>query len=117
MFSCIRPKLGPSLRRGSGGSDTHSAASTAIIARWARGSRIVNSVNSPTRLSTSIVPPCCWLTMSQLIERPRPVPPRAELDLVDKLLNPLCHRVGLLLLHADESPFVLLIGEPEIERS
>jgi hypothetical protein len=27
------------------------------------------------------------------------------LDLVDKLLNPLCHRVGLLLLHADESPF------------
>ena len=25
---------------------------------------MVNSVNSPTRLSTSIVPPCCWVTMS-----------------------------------------------------
>jgi len=31
-------------------------------------------VNSPARLSTSIVPPCCWVTMSQLIERPSPVP-------------------------------------------
>jgi len=31
-------------------------------------------VNSPTRLSTSIVPPCCWVTMSQAIDRPSPVP-------------------------------------------
>ena len=29
-----------------------------------RGKRTVNSVNSPTRLSTVIVPPCCWVTMS-----------------------------------------------------
>ena len=34
------------------------------IAYWERGRRIVNSVNSPSRLSTSIVPPCCWVTMS-----------------------------------------------------
>src|SRR5690348_9434470 len=39
-----------------------------------RGRRIVNSVYSPLRLSTSIVPPCCWVTMSQLIDRPSPVP-------------------------------------------
>src|SRR3984893_7772096 len=36
--------------------------------------RTVNSVNSPTSLSTSIVPPCCCVTMSQLIDRPSPVP-------------------------------------------
>src|SRR5262249_55635848 len=52
--------------------DTHDAASAAV--RRVRGRRIVNSVNSPSRLSTAIVPPCCWVTMSQLIERPRPVP-------------------------------------------
>jgi len=34
----------------------------------------MNSVNSPTSLSTVIVPPCCVVTMSWLIERPRPVP-------------------------------------------
>src|SRR5215813_12775326 len=39
-----------------------------------RGRRIVNSVNSPSRLSTLIVPLCCWVTMSQAIDRPRPVP-------------------------------------------
>jgi hypothetical protein len=39
-----------------------------------RGRRIVNSVNSPGWLSTSIEPPCCWVTMSQLIESPSPVP-------------------------------------------
>jgi hypothetical protein len=38
------------------------------------GSRIVNSVNSPTRLLTAIVPPCCWVTMSQAIDKPSPVP-------------------------------------------
>jgi hypothetical protein len=42
--------------------DTQDTASAVV--RRARGRRIVNSVNSPTRLSTSIVPPCCWLTMS-----------------------------------------------------
>jgi hypothetical protein len=57
-----------------------------------------------------------------LVERPgRPsrmrCPADLALDLVDKLLNPLCRRVGLLLLHADESRFVLLAGEPEIERA
>src|SRR6266446_6825332 len=40
----------------------HDAAS-AIVTRW-RGNRTVNSVKSPTRLSTSIFPPCCWVTMS-----------------------------------------------------
>ena len=40
--------------------ETHAAAPVLTL----RGSRIVNSVNSPTRLSTSIVPPCCWVTMS-----------------------------------------------------
>src|SRR6516165_9489946 len=34
----------------------------------------MNSVNSPTSLSTVIVPPCCVVTMSWLIERPRHVP-------------------------------------------
>jgi hypothetical protein len=37
---------------------------TGVAACRERGRRIVNSVNSPTRLSTSIVPPCCWVTMS-----------------------------------------------------
>jgi hypothetical protein len=57
-----------------------------------------------------------------LVERPgRPsrarYPAELALDLVHKLLNPLCRRVGLLPLHADESRFVLRIGEPEIERA
>jgi hypothetical protein len=43
--------------------ETHKVV-PAGVAYWARGRRIVNSVNSPTRLSTSIVPPCCWVTMS-----------------------------------------------------
>ena len=34
------------------------------VVRRVRGKRIVNSVNSSTRLSTSIVPPCCCTTMS-----------------------------------------------------
>ena len=29
-----------------------------------RGSRTVNSVKSPTSLSTVMVPPCCWVTIS-----------------------------------------------------
>jgi TRAP-type mannitol/chloroaromatic compound transport system substrate-binding protein len=36
---------------------THAAASV-VVAWRVRGRRIVNSVNSPTRLSTSIAPPC-----------------------------------------------------------
>ena len=36
----------------------------AVAACRERGRRIVNSVNSPTRLSTVIVPPCCWVTIS-----------------------------------------------------
>jgi hypothetical protein len=43
-----------------------------LIAR--RGRRIVNSLNSPTRLSTSITPPCCWVTMSQAIGQTEPGP-------------------------------------------
>jgi len=47
----------------SGQADAHAAAP--VLGAWEfRGSRMVNSVNSPTRLSTSIVPPCCWGTMS-----------------------------------------------------
>jgi hypothetical protein len=41
--------------------DTHAAALPGV---WFRGNRTVNSVNSPTRLSTSMVPPCSWVTMS-----------------------------------------------------
>src|SRR5215472_12507654 len=36
----------------------------AVVGYWERGRRIVNSVNSSIRLSTSIVPPCCCVTMS-----------------------------------------------------
>src|SRR6516164_4911947 len=53
--------------------DAHAALPAAMACRR-RGSRTVNSVNSPTTLSTVIVPPCCVVTMSQLIERPKPVP-------------------------------------------
>src|SRR5205085_397471 len=40
------------------------AAAAGSAACRPRGSRIVNSVNSPGRLSAVIVPPCCWVTMS-----------------------------------------------------
>jgi hypothetical protein len=43
--------------------DTYDAAS-AIVAPKLRGSRTVNSANSPIWLSTMIVPPCSWVTMS-----------------------------------------------------
>src|SRR5215469_14806484 len=43
--------------------NTYDAAST-IVAPKVRGSRTVNSVNSPIWLSTLIVPPCAWVTMS-----------------------------------------------------
>src|SRR6516162_8924352 len=53
--------------------DAHYTASAAA-ARPLRGSRTVNSVKSPTSLSTVIMPPCCWVTISQLIDSPSPVP-------------------------------------------
>src|SRR5580692_3423986 len=43
------------------------------------GRTILNSVNSPGLVSTSIVPPCCLTMMSWLIERPSPVPSPAGL--------------------------------------
>src|SRR5262245_47750119 len=49
--------------------DRHTAPPITRRGRW-----IVNSVNLPTSLSTAIVPPCCWVTMSQAIESPSPVP-------------------------------------------
>src|SRR5262249_3947973 len=39
-----------------------------------RGRRTVNSVNDPGALSASILPLCCWVTMSWLIDTPSPVP-------------------------------------------
>src|SRR5262249_57287168 len=39
-----------------------------------RGSVIMNSVHEPGSVATSILPPCCFTTMSWLIERPSPVP-------------------------------------------
>src|SRR6266481_3674334 len=44
-----------------------------------RGSVIMNSVNTPGIVSTSILPPCCFTTMSWLIDRPSPVPSPAGL--------------------------------------
>jgi hypothetical protein len=46
-----------------GQAHAHDAAS-AIAVCGLRGSRTVNSVKSPTLLSTVIVPPCSWVTMS-----------------------------------------------------
>ncbi len=43
---------------------SHAAAPVAAAAAMFRGRRTVNSVNSPSRLSTLIVPPCSWTTMS-----------------------------------------------------
>src|SRR5205823_3575344 len=44
-----------------------------------RGSVIMNSVNAPGLVSTSILPPCCFTTMSWLMESPSPVPSPAGL--------------------------------------
>src|SRR6266852_3350800 len=44
--------------------DAGAHTATPALVACVRGSRMMNSVNSPTRLSTSIVPPCCWVTMS-----------------------------------------------------
>src|ERR1700722_2757644 len=53
---------------------THAEGFNAALAPRPRGRQTVNSVNSPTLLATSIVPPCCLVTMSWLIESPSPVP-------------------------------------------
>jgi hypothetical protein len=39
-----------------------------------RGNTILNSVNTPGSVSTPMLPPCCFTTMSWAIDRPRPVP-------------------------------------------
>src|SRR2546430_912975 len=44
------------------------------LAAAARGNVIINSVNAPGSVTTSILPPCCFTTMSWLIDRPSPVP-------------------------------------------
>ena len=48
--------------------DCHGPLNTPVEGYWismaARGRRIVNSVKAPSSLSTSIVPPCSWVTMS-----------------------------------------------------
>src|SRR5262249_27834148 len=44
-----------------------------------RGRVILNSVNSPGCVSTSIDPPCCFTMISWLMERPSPVPSPAGL--------------------------------------
>src|SRR4051794_34867474 len=44
-----------------------------------RGMTILNSVNLPGALSTSMLPPCCLTMMSWLIDRPSPVPSPAGL--------------------------------------
>src|SRR5436309_697836 len=44
-----------------------------------RGKTIVNSVNRPGSVATSMVPPCCLTMMSWLIDSPSPVPSPAGL--------------------------------------
>ena len=44
--------------------DAHAAPPGCVPRRRLRGRRTVNSVNTPGSLSTSIVPPCCCVTMS-----------------------------------------------------
>src|SRR6516164_11108297 len=51
-----------------------------------RGRVIMNSVNEPGSVSTSILPPCCLTMMSWVIERPSPVPSPVGL-VVKKGLN------------------------------
>src|SRR6202022_655538 len=57
-----------------------------VCATAVRGSVIMNSVNAPGSVWTSILPPCCFTTMSWLIDRPSPVPSPAGL-VVKKGLN------------------------------
>src|SRR4029077_3168269 len=44
-----------------------------------RGRTMMNSVNCPGSVATSILPPCCLTMMSCVIDRPRPVPSPAGL--------------------------------------
>src|SRR5579883_3426225 len=50
-----------------------------VCAASLRGRVMMNSVKAPGRVSRSIVPPCCFTTMSWLIDRPSPVPSPAGL--------------------------------------
>src|SRR5262249_31111183 len=52
----------------------------------ARGNVMMNSVNTPGSVLTSILPPCCFTTMSWLIDTPSPVPSPTGL-VVKKGLN------------------------------
>src|SRR2546430_1642349 len=45
----------------------------------ARGNVTINSVNEPGSVTTSILPPCSFTTISWLIDSPRPVPSPAGL--------------------------------------
>jgi hypothetical protein len=64
-----------------------------IIERWStgkialadylwpvRGNTILNSVNNPGSVATSMLPPCCFTMMSWLIDKPSPVPSPDRLD-------------------------------------
>ena len=44
-----------------------------------RGNVMMNSVNEPGSLTTSILPPCCFTTISWLMDNPSPVPSPAGL--------------------------------------
>lgn len=46
--------------------------------RLARGNTMVNSLNCPGSVATSMLPPCCLTMMSWVIERPSPVPSPAD---------------------------------------
>ena len=50
-----------------------------------RGRVMMNSVNTPGSVSTSILPPCCLTMMSWVIERPSPVPSPPALTLISTL--------------------------------
>src|SRR5438876_6199643 len=59
------------------------------------GKTIVNSVNCPASVATSILPPCCFTTMSWVIERPRPVPSPAGLVVKNGLNIFSCTSAGM----------------------
>ena len=74
-FDCYRPKavLQPApLNVRMAAASGHPALPPPVNIR--RGKVTTNSVNSSTSLSTEIVPACAFVTMSWVIDRPRPVP-------------------------------------------
>src|SRR4030095_4566454 len=73
--------------------DAHAGLLSAAADGPRRGTLIVNSVNCPGALSTTMVPPCCWVTMSWLIDRPSPVPSPVGL-VVKKGWNSRCRCCG-----------------------